>query len=492
MADKGYIICVDDDLALLETLWQQLMDLTSATHEVVMAKSTEEALQILYDVHHEGKTVEMLITDLMMPGMTGDRLLEIVNARFPHIVKVLLTGHTGLDSALYCINNANLDKYISKPWQIEDLHMTVTSLLRQFRLRRDNQRLLEDLQLRNLQLKGALRELRKAEKQVETSYMQTLQSLAAALDAKDPYTAGHSERVARWASMISRKLGLPREEIDDIRAVSLLHDIGKIGLPERILNKPGRLTGEEMDMVRMHPIIGAQILEPLVSFARYVPIVRHHHEWYDGSGYPDGIGGNDLPLAVWVTALADAFDAITSNRPYRKGQSLDFAYAEMVGGMSRQFQPDCVKLFVGVLQEPGFSFEEAIRLGKGRKRRTDVPEPMEAAIQHLVESGGVVRSCCAMMQQYDALADPTMPLPPPHDHAHGKEPGESEDADQERIEREAARDALEDERRAEEEARDQKDRERRGERAGREDEEVTSPEPQEDPAEPHGPGTRGF
>lgn len=416
MADKGYIVCVDDDLALLETLWQQIQDLTSATHEVVMTKSAEEALSIIYELHHQGKTVEMLITDLMMPGMSGDRLLEIVNSRFPNIAKILLTGHTGLDSALYCINNANLDKYISKPWQMEDLHMTVSSLLRQFRLRRDNQRLLEDLQLRNLQLKGALRDLRKAQGEVESSYMQTLHSLAAALDAKDPYTAGHSERVARWAAMIGRKLELSREEIEDIRAVSLLHDIGKIGLPEKILNKPGRLSSEEMDMVRMHPIIGAQILEPLVSFARYVPIVRHHHEWYDGSGYPDGLGGTDLPLAVWVTALADAFDAITSNRPYRKGQNLDFAFGEMIGGMNRQFQPDSVRLFVEVLQEPGFSFEEAIKLDRGRKRKKDVPEPMEAALQHLIESGGVVRSCCAMMQQYGALADPTVPLI--HEHHH--------------------------------------------------------------------------
>ncbi|HZE87935.1 MAG TPA: HD domain-containing phosphohydrolase [Verrucomicrobiae bacterium] len=428
MADKGYIICVDDDLALLETLWQQILDLTSATHEVVMAKSAEEALSMIYQLHHDGKTVEMLITDLIMPGMSGDRLLEIVNARFPVIVKILLTGHTGLDSALYCINNANLDKYISKPWQMEDLHMTVSSLLRQFRLRRDNQRLLEDLQLRNLQLKGALRELRNAQGQVESAYMQTLQSLAAALDAKDPYTAGHSERVARWAAMIGRRLQLPREDIEDIRAVALLHDIGKIGLPEKILNKPGRLSSEEMDMVRMHPIIGAQILGPIVSFARYVPIVRHHHEWYNGSGYPDRLGGADLPLAVWVTALADAFDAITSNRPYRKGQTLDFAFGEMIGGMSSQFHPDCVRLFVEVLQEPGFSFEEAIRLGAGRRRREGVPEPLEAAMQHLVESGGVARSCCAMMQQYGALDEASLHGPHTHEAPAGEAKGSAPDA----------------------------------------------------------------
>ena len=426
MTDKGYILCVDDDLAMLETLWQQLMDLTSATHEVIMAKSAEEGLQTLYELHHQGKVVEMVITDLLMPGMAGDRFLEILNAQFPQIVKVLLTGHTGLDSALYCINNTQLDKYISKPWQIQDLHMTVTSLLRQFRLNRDNEKLLEDLQLRNLQLKSALRELRKAHGQIETSYIQTLHSLAAALDAKDPYTAGHSERVARWASMLARRFSLPKEEIEDIRAVALLHDIGKIGLPERILNKAGRLSSEEMDIVKMHPVIGAQILEPLASFARYVPIVRHHHEWYNGKGYPDQIGGTDLPLAVWVTALADAFDAMTSNRPYRKSQNLDFAFGQMIGGMDRQFNPECVRLFLEILQEPGFNFEEAVRLGQGRMRRAELPEPLEAAIQHVVESGGLVRSCCAMMEQYGALdgenGDGAAPPDP------GREPAEDEPA----------------------------------------------------------------
>src|SRR5258705_13223469 len=130
MPEKGYIICVDDDLALLECLWQQITDLQGGSHEVVMAKSAEEALGMIYDLHHQGKTVEMVISDLMMPGMTGDRLLEIVNSRFPQIIKILLTGYTGLDSALYTINNANLDKYISKPWQVDDLQLTVSSLLR--------------------------------------------------------------------------------------------------------------------------------------------------------------------------------------------------------------------------------------------------------------------------------------------------------------------------------------------------------------------------
>ncbi|HET9481554.1 MAG TPA: HD domain-containing phosphohydrolase, partial [Candidatus Polarisedimenticolia bacterium] len=353
MSNKGVILCVDDDLALLENLWQQLSDLHGSTHEVLMAKSAEEALTLIYDLSHQGRTVEMVISDLMMPGMSGDRLLEILNVRFPDIIKVLLTGYARIDSALYAINNANLDKYISKPWQIEDLQLTTASLLKQFQLKNDNQRLLSDLQMRNLELHSTLRDLKKAKEQIEANTIETLQSLAAALEAKDAYTAGHSERVARWAVMIARRIGLTEPEIDEIRAVAMLHDIGKIGMPERILNKPGSLTQAEHALVKTHPVTGAQILQPLKSFHHYIPIVRHHHEWFNGRGYPDGVGGGELPLAVWIAATADAFDAMTSNRPYRKMQTLDFAFGQLNTGMGTQFNPECVRAFMDLLKEPG-------------------------------------------------------------------------------------------------------------------------------------------
>lgn len=361
MADKGYIICVDDDLALLENLWQQIQDLHGGTHAVVMAKSAEEALGIIYDLHHQGKTVQMVISDLMMPGMTGDRFLEIVNARFPQVIKILLTGYTGLDSALYTINNANLDKYISKPWQIEDLQLTISSLLRQFQLRQDNLRLLNDLQLRNLELNSTLRDLKRATEQIEVNYVETLQSLAAALEAKDAYTAGHSERVARWGMMIARRIGLSEAEVEEIHTVAMLHDIGKIGMPEHILNKPGSLTRAELELVKTHPVTGAQILQPIKSFHHCIPIVRHHHEWFNGKGYPDMVGGHDLPLSVWIAATADAFDAMTSNRPYRKMQTIEFAFDQLSQGIGSQFNPECVKALIDLLKEPGSAGETLLK-----------------------------------------------------------------------------------------------------------------------------------
>ncbi len=361
MADKGHILLVDDDLALLENLWQQVIDLHGATHEVLMAKSAEEALKVIYDLHQKGQVVELVVADLVMPGMQGDRLLEILNTRFPSIIKVLLTGHTTADAALYTINNANVDKYVSKPWITEDLRLTTASLLRQFRLREDNQRLVQDLKRRNMVLNGTLRDLRSAKEQIESNTLDMLQSLATALEAKDAYTAGHSARVARWAVMLAKRIGLNEEEVNNIRAMALLHDIGKIGMPEAILNKPGALTESERSLVKSHPVTGAQILQPLKSFHHYIPIVRHHHEWFNGKGYPDGVGGGELPMAVWIAAAADAFDAMTSNRPYRRMQTLDFAFHQMTSGEGSQFNPECVRAFMDLLKDPGQTAESLLK-----------------------------------------------------------------------------------------------------------------------------------
>jgi len=360
MSPRGCIICVDDDLALLENLWQQLTSLHGSTHEVLMAKSAEEALQVIYDLERQSKSVEMVISDLRLPGMSGDRFLELVSTRFPQVVKILLTGHMGLESALYTINNASLDKYISKPWEIEDLQLTTTALLRQVRLKKDNTQLVNDLKVRNLELTSALKDLKKAKEQIEGNYVDTLRSLAAALEAKDAYTAGHSERVARWAVMIARRIGLSEPEITEIRAMAMLHDIGKIGMPERILNKPGGLTPEEAALVKTHPVTGAQILQPIRSFQHYIPIVRNHHEWYNGRGYPDKVGGGELPMSVWIAAAADAFDAMTSNRPYRRMQTLEFAFQQLSAGSGTQFHPECVKVFMDLFKQPAEGAERLL------------------------------------------------------------------------------------------------------------------------------------
>ena len=332
---RGYIVCVDDDLALLQTLEQELNEHFGKSHEILAVTSAEQGLEAMYGLAQEGKRFEVVISDLMLPGMHGDRMLEIVNDRFPEVIKVLLTGHSDLNAALYAIASAKIDKYIAKPWQHDDLALTMASLIKQYRLRRENEALLKDLRGRNRELAVALEELREAKERSEKEFLLSIQSLAVALEAKDRYTAGHSERVARFSVLIARKMGFPAKELEDLRSIALLHDIGKIGMADAVLNKPGALTDREFEILRDHPSIGAQILSPLSSFVPYILATKHHHERFDGRGYPDGLSGGDLPLAVWVIAIADAFDAMTSTRPYRKGKPISWPAFE------KSFQTFC-------------------------------------------------------------------------------------------------------------------------------------------------------
>lgn len=174
-------------------------------------------------------------------------------------------------------------------------------------------------------------DVRRLYQQLQRSVCQSLVGLANALEAKDPYTRGHSERVAALSRLIALCLGLDAEDVNAIGQAGLLHDIGKIGVPEPTLRKPGPLTAEEWLAMRRHPVVGAQIVAPLEVFARSAPLVRHHHERWDGSGYPEGLAGAAIPLGARIVAVADVFDALTSTRPYRAAVDRATALAQLRG-----------------------------------------------------------------------------------------------------------------------------------------------------------------
>ena len=347
------IVLVDHDSHGRVLLKERIAAASPPGIEVQTGGSAEEGLGILYALRDQNCTIEIVIARQQMPGIPGTRFLEIVNAQFPSVGKILLSDQPSLDDAIYGLNNAGLDKYIPTPWDSEDIKFTVTSLLRAREMRRLNEKLLSDLQARNQELTIALRDLQEARREAERTYIQTVESLAVALEAKDRYTAGHSQRVKKFSVLIARSLALPKEEVDVVSQVALLHDIGKIGMVDKILNKPAKLTPEERDLVKAHPVVGAQILAPVSTFARHIDGIRHHHEMYDGSGYPDGLKGNDIPLAARIVCLADAFDAMTSTRPYRIGLPLEFAMKEMQKMAGKQFCPACVDAFVRVLRSTG-------------------------------------------------------------------------------------------------------------------------------------------
>jgi putative nucleotidyltransferase with HDIG domain len=352
------LVLVEPEARELASLRERIAAVSPPEMEVVAAGSAEEALGALYALRDQNRPIELVIAKQRMPGITGSRFLEIVNAQFPTVGKILLSDRPSLDEAIYALNNAGLDKYIPAPWESEDMKFTVTALLRQREMRRLNERLLADLQTRNRQLTTALGNLEQARQELEQSYIQTVESLAVALEAKDRYTAGHSQRVARFSRLIARSLGLPREEVDIVGQVALLHDIGKIGMLDKILNKPANLTPEEREAIKSHPVVGAQILAPVRTFEKHIAGIRHHHEMYDGTGYPDRLKGEAIPLAARVVTLADAFDAMTSTRPYRVGLPLEFAMREMQKMAGQQFCPACVDAFVRVLKSKGVVDDE--------------------------------------------------------------------------------------------------------------------------------------
>jgi putative nucleotidyltransferase with HDIG domain len=179
----------------------------------------------------------------------------------------------------------------------------------------------------------------------------TLKALARTVDAKSSWTAGHSTRVTNMALKIGSALGLSPKKLDDLHRAALLHDIGKVGIPVAILDKPGALDDEEYDMIKKHPSIGARILEPIASYKEILPMVLQHHERYDGKGYPDGLSGEEIDIGARILSVADVFDAMKSDRPYRKGMALELVIAIITEEAGRQFAPDVVDAFLTVMKQ---------------------------------------------------------------------------------------------------------------------------------------------
>ena len=196
---------------------------------------------------------------------------------------------------------------------------------------------------------------------LQRTYVEFVGLLASALDARDPYTAGHSARVSQFACAIARTLGVSEEELETTRIGALLHDIGKIGIADAVLQNPGRLTAEEFDLLKQHPMIGRRILEGVHEFERYLPVVELHHENWDGSGYPHGQCAEETPRSARIVHVVDAYDAMTSDRPYRKGLGMDAAIAELQKWAGKQFDREIVAVFIGLLRacpEPAESGED--------------------------------------------------------------------------------------------------------------------------------------
>ena len=331
MPDRANCLVVDDEPRLRQIL---SMLMRADGFQCVEAENGAEALKEL-----ARQPITLLLTDMEMPKMGGIELLKQVRERYPDVAVVMITGNTDVETAVGALSLGAMD-YIVKPFQLEEVRARVRQALEKRRLILENR----DYQV-NLEDK-----VRVQQRRLEELFVAGVQSLSAALEAKDPYTRGHSERVAAYSVCVAREFGLSGELIRQIELGGRVHDIGKIGVREEVLNKTGPLTPEEYDHIMRHPVIGWRILAPLLGDApRSLNIVRWHHERFDGKGLPDRLSGQGIPLEARIVAAADTLDAITSDRPYRTSEkTLPMAVDELVRNSGTQFDPEVIDALVAV------------------------------------------------------------------------------------------------------------------------------------------------
>jgi len=355
------VLFVDDEVNILKAIQRLLR------HEpmnVVTASRPQEALELL-----DRTEAQVVVSDQRMPEMSGVDLLANIRERHSDMVRMMLTGYTEMNIAVEAINRGEIYRLITKPWNDDELKATLRQAFDHHDLKREIKRLNHvtreqnfKLQDMNKNLEGKVRErtrqLDQKNTDLRTAYIQTIRALAEAIDAKDAYTRGHSERVAVYASRIAREMNLQKEVIERVYFAGLLHDVGKIGIPDAIITKPDQLDFYEYEEIKKHPEIGAKILEPVEFLHQIVPCVRHHHEWFDGSdrGYPDRLLGDKIPLPSRVILVADTVEAMTSDRPYRNALPLEVVVAELHKFSGSQFDPVCVTAFLKLLEEEGEAF----------------------------------------------------------------------------------------------------------------------------------------
>ena len=286
----------------------------------------------------------LVLSDYHMPRMDGGQLLRHLRERWPDTAVVMITAVSDVNHAVRCLDNGALD-YVTKPFCIDEIRGRVRQVLEKRRLLLENRAYRAHLEERVATQARAYEKL----------LLASLQSLADALEVKDAYTWGHSTRVCRYATAIATQLSLGDEMLRQIDLGSRLHDLGKMGVREEILNKNGPLTDAEYAHVMEHPVIGWKLLHPLLQDAPHaLAVVRSHHERYDGSGAPDALAGECIPIEARVAAVADSFDAMTSGRPYRAGMSVEYAIAELRRCSGTQFDGACVEAFERALEAGAF------------------------------------------------------------------------------------------------------------------------------------------
>lgn len=320
------ILVVDDSIINLRIVQSSLKGL----YNVVLVESGEQALAYLSE-----NTTDLILLDLMMPQMDGfetyAKLRELENGK--NVPVVFLTADEDVESEIKGLKMGALD-FIKKPFAREVIVNRIGHIL-----------MLEDLN-KNLE-----RKVKEKTIQIEQLSFEIIATIASIIEAKDSYTKGHSVRVAEYSALIAKELGWKEEEVQNIKYIALLHDIGKVGITDNVLNKPGRLTEIEFNIIKSHTTIGGDILKDIKTIADVDSGAKYHHERYDGKGYPCGLAGEEIPTVARIICIADAYDAMNSKRIYRDSLSPEVIRRELVGGRGTQFDPEYLDVFVRLFDE---------------------------------------------------------------------------------------------------------------------------------------------
>src|SRR4030043_1185517 len=366
--NKAKVLIVDDEIRVREILTRKLSD---NGYQCLTAPDGNSALKLL-----KAEPFELVLLDIMMPGKSGSEVLHEIKLTYPDTAVIMITAVADVQTAISLMRMGAHD-YIIKPIELNVLSLSLDRALEKRELIIENRDFPLHLEKR----------VEDQTKKIRQSFLNSTPSLAYALEAKDKYTHGHSERVTEIAVAVAREMAAPKHMIEKVKLAGLLHDVGKIGISELILNKPGKLTADEFELVKAHCEVGERILSPIIEDKEILEMVRHHHERYDGRGYPDGLSGkqmtqgasiiavaeaytNILSQGAMALAVADAYDAMTSDRPYRPAMPPEAARSELVKGKGKQFAPIIVDIFMS-LKNKGkktIKFIPKLRKTEGNKK----------------------------------------------------------------------------------------------------------------------------
>ena len=334
---NGYkIIAVDDEEGIVDSL---SIFLKRSGYSFTGVTDPLEAIERVKQEHFD-----LMILDFIMEPIHGDKVVEEIRKFNKELYILLLTGHKDLAPPLETIKKLDIQGYCEKSDKFDQLLLLIESGIKSIAQMNEIKRI-------NIELADTYEKLEKA-------YLDSIQTLRYTVEAKDPYTRGHSDRVSEYSVLIGEALGLSEDDIKTLRVGGLFHDIGKIGIPDAILLKDSKLTDDEYSEIKNHPSIGAHILCNAEVFKDIIPIVKHHHERYDGHGYPSQLKGEDIPYLARITAVADAFDAMTSKRTYRNSLPIDVVKGEIEKNLGTQFDPEIGKVFLDILNNQYSKIEE--------------------------------------------------------------------------------------------------------------------------------------